>query len=748
MAEDTTDKTVLTNALCSAFPSVESFHDFKETDHEVSARAIPKIIKFAYENGLIEKENEAAFIKFLTANSKVDTDKPFPEEMTFSDVIEILSGNISVNSLIIQLDKISKIFALPKIKASMITRLKQQFAVNTPKKRTLLRVLAYKLAEKHPELNWHYEMLNKITVGTSKISDESKEKAGATIFLHLQGTGEIITPADVNWLKNEIYKCIEYLNLASYVNKKTIITSGATSFSLKLPKKQGPTAQPRLYDRAIRDSLAMAHQLSVRWLLSGLSNPKKNLVIIIHAGLASEASLAIQPILETKLTGETDIYLTSFAYLCARVAEVQVGFELYNKNHRSTDSHINNIWSVKYFWSYNYYDDIPCLLEERMLPTSCADPRYSDFQRALFFPEFYNTDSFEALNAIYMFPQNSLLLIEIANVLRSRQMLYEADAVLSNLLLFKQENVIARIMRMLIYSNIAQAQTDYFVSEMAFERAIAEGEFVKHMGIQDCSIWSELGALYFNRAKKLIKYIRDGNLPHEAEIKREDVMENMEKSREHFFNALATSPTGKDTSAIFWFTYIICFIELFSSDKTLLNVPKNTPFLDNHDAFKKAAMRIFVEMGWVKNELPYNIIISESSFNSLLTTFAAINTRHDNSMVSRCYIPYVKYLFAAFLWDLSPYLNLGIYNTVLGLLNEAITETENLLVPYNLCVYKICQNYVEADKFIEHIQETIDLIKKSATDKDFKTENNFRLNPDKAKELAKIKLMLLELDRY
>jgi hypothetical protein len=390
MAEDTTDKTMLTNALCSAFPSVESFQAFKETDHEVSARAIPKIIKFAYENGLIEKENEAAFIKFLTANSKVDTDKPFPEEMTFSDVIEILSGNISVNSLIIQLDKISKIFALPKIKASMITRLKQQFTVNTQKKRTLLRILSYKLAEKHPELNWHYEMLNKITVGTLKISDESKEKAGATIFLHLQGTGEIITPADVNWLKNEIYKCIEYLNLASYVNKKTIITSGATSFSLKLPKKQGPTAQPRLYDRAIRDSLALAHQLSVRWLLSGLSNPKKNLVIIIHAGLASEASLAIQPILEIKLTGETDIYLTSFAYLCARVAEVKVGFEFYNGKHNSAAGHINDIWTVKYFWSYNYYDDIPYLLEKRMLPVSSADPRYSDFQRALFFPESYS----------------------------------------------------------------------------------------------------------------------------------------------------------------------------------------------------------------------------------------------------------------------------------------------------------------------------------------------------------------------
>ncbi len=52
------------------------------------------------------------------------------------------------------------------------------------------------------------------------------------------------------------------------------------------------------------------------------------------------------------------------------------------------------------------------------------------------------------------------------------------------------------------------------------------------------------------------------------------------------------------------------------------------------------------------------------------------------------------------------------------------------------------------DKFIEHVQETIDLIKNSVTDKDFKVENNLRLDPAKAKELSKIKLMLLELERY
>jgi hypothetical protein len=54
---DNYDKSVLINALWNAFPSLKSFNDFKEMDREVSARAIPRIIKFAYKNGIIEKEN-------------------------------------------------------------------------------------------------------------------------------------------------------------------------------------------------------------------------------------------------------------------------------------------------------------------------------------------------------------------------------------------------------------------------------------------------------------------------------------------------------------------------------------------------------------------------------------------------------------------------------------------------------------------------------------------------------------------
>ncbi|PKN65794.1 MAG: hypothetical protein CVU54_18515 [Deltaproteobacteria bacterium HGW-Deltaproteobacteria-12] len=741
MKKERVDKTVLMNALWNTFPSVASFSDFKETDHDVSQRSIPIIIKYAFKNELIEKQTEKSFIDFLAKNNKLEPDKPLPEDLTFSDVLEVVSGNLSVNSVIRQLEIITKNFSLPPIKATMITRLKKHFLLNTSKKRSLLRIIAFRLGEKQPDLNWHYEMLRKITVGYIEKHDPLKEKAGVTIALQLRGKGEIIVPTDVGWLKTELYKCIGYLTLAGSVNKKAILSSGAASFNLKLPKKDGPLEQPRLYDRAIRDILAIAHQMSVRWLISGYGSPQKQLIIIIHAGKVSESNLTIQPLLETKLNSDTNIYLTDFAYLCARVAEVRVGFERYNQRPDTGDSCLNKIWMVKYFWSYSYYDYIPDLLETRMLPVSKSDPSYSEFQRELYFPEQYTGKYFEAFKAMYRFPQSSLLLIEIANVLRARQMPYEANEILSQLLLSNPSNVAARLLRMIIYSNIAQAQTDFFISEMAFERAVAEGEFIIGSNHIDYAILFEFGALYFNRAKKYIQYLRSGY----SYFPKENVFNALRTAKEYLLKALATSPTGKDTSSLFWLLYVQCFIELFSKDKKLLDNTNHEPLLDFNNVFKKHGIRMFAELGWLSDEILPDGGITEATFNSLLTIIASINARHDNSMLSRSYIPYAKYAFGSLLWDFAPHLTLVIYNTVLILLNDAYKETEKLIKD-NLSVYQTTVNYIAPDEFLMRLQDTIDLIKKITNSNDLKSGDNFLSDPEKIKEISQTKLILLELN--
>ena len=747
MEKDTVDKNVAMNSLWNTFPSVASFNDFKEMDREVSTKAIPRIIKFAYKNGIIEKETEKALIEFLANNNKIDIDKPLPEELTFSDVIEVLCGNFSVNSLIIQLETITKEFSFPQIKASMITRLKKNFSLNTAKKRSLLRVLAYRLAQKRPELNWHYEMLYKITVGSAKKGDDLKEKSGATITLHLKGKGEIITHMDISWLKTELAKCLEFLNLATHINNKTIISSGAASFSLRLPKKQGPAEQPRLYDKAIRDSLALAHQMAVRWLLSEYSSTQKKLIIIIHAGLVAETNLVIQPLLETKLAGETGIYLTDYAYLCARVAEVKVGFERYKNKSGADESYISDIWALKYFSAYNYYDYIPYLMEEKMLPISITDSSYSKFQQALYFPEMFSESPFEALWAMYRFPQSSLLLIEIAKVLRGRQMPYEADTIISNLLLFDPYNVIARTMRMLIFENIAHSHTDFHISELAFNRAIAESEFIIRRCSSDEISWNEIGLLYYGRAKKYIKYLREDDSSNVHNINEEDVLNNFQKAKAFFLKGMTASPTGKDATSIFYFLCTLGFIELFSSGEKLFDKTKYASLTDNHNLLRKAGIRFFTGMGWLKNDLYIDGNLNESSFYGLLLTLRNIVARLEISMFARSYVPMVKYGICILLWDFVPYLTIGICKQILNILNEVRIETEKLSND-NLLVYQMSINFTLPDKFLSLVQEAIDLINKYVTADELKKDDNSFIDADKFNEMSKRKLILLELDRY
>ena len=59
------------NSLLHAFPSVESYYDFKENDREISRRAIPGIIKYAFHHSIIETDSEAAFERDVVFRYKV-----------------------------------------------------------------------------------------------------------------------------------------------------------------------------------------------------------------------------------------------------------------------------------------------------------------------------------------------------------------------------------------------------------------------------------------------------------------------------------------------------------------------------------------------------------------------------------------------------------------------------------------------------------------------------------------------------
>lgn len=733
------------NSLLHAFPCVASFYDFKENDREISRRAIPGIIKYAFNHSIIETASEAAFVAFLEKYGKTDVSDKLPDGLTFSDVLNTLSGNLSVNALIAQLEVTARELSLPEVQATMITRLKKKFVINTPKKRALLRILAFKLAQKHPELNWHYDLLLQLPGVPADRLEVLQENSGVTIAFHLHGQGSIIFPADVVWLKKELSSCITYLRLEQHLHKKNIEMIGATSFNLRTAKKPGPMEEHRLYNEAIRNVMAIAHQMSARWLLSEYSTPQKKLIIIIHAGIMTEANLTIQRMLEFSLNTESGIYLTDFAHMCALYASVKAGFELYAKNSRRSTGYSGDIWSVSNFLSYSYFDYIPCLLEEKMLPRSISDPSYEDFKRTLHFPEQAGYCFFGAIKAMHRFPQSTLLLTEIAKVLRARLMPHEADAVLANLLLTNPLNMVARLMRMTIYSNIAQTQSDILSAKLSFERAEAEGNFIVNYCEPKSDIWHEIGVMHFGKCIKYLKYLREKSPSGRDKIRKQDLLDQLMKANDAFLKNMTASATGKTLSSLYMFGYTLCLSELLSAGIIPAGKSSNAVKTGIHRIYKNISMRIFRSIGWLRNEHLATDNKIEDTFQNLLITINMVIARYENLILCRSNIPFIKYTVALSLWDFTPTITPQICRMTLEWLKQAAIETEKLIAD-NISVYHVAYGNISADKFLLLIRDTIDVIYQHVTDDDLQQEHDSPLVRRKMKKLSDLKLMLLDLE--
>ncbi len=735
-------KDAVSKALLNAFPSAESFYYFKENDRDISRRAIPIIIKYAFTQSIIDAASEASFVAFLEKNSRAKNEWKLPAGLTFPAVMDKLAGNLSVNALIAQLEVTARELSLPEIQASMITRLKQNFVINTPKKRALLRILAYKLAQKYPDLHWNYELLMQLPASPDDQIGLVHETAGVTITFHLQGQGEIIFPADVAWLKHELSECIEYLHLENHISKKVIETVGATAFNLRSPKKPGPLDEPRLYNESIRNALAIAHQMAARWLLSDFSNLQKRLIIVMHAGLFSEANPVNQLILDAPLTAESGIYLTDFAHLCVLYASIKVGMELYARHPYPLAGYSGNLWTVTFFLSYSYYDYIPCLLAEKMLPRSVQQSSYEDFKRALHFPEQAGQTSFGAIRAMHRFPQSALLLTEIAKVLSARSMPFEADAVIANLLLSHPRNLVARLMRMLIYSGIAQTQTDFLSAKLAFERAEAEGDFIVSCCDMESDVWHEIGVLNFSRALKNLHYLHDQDPVHHAGLHKEEVLLHLEKAKSAFLKSMTVSATGKALNSLYMGGYTLCLLQLLSSEgKTGKHSAAETEAI-----FRNVSTRVFRSIGWIRDDLAPSDKGLEKTFQNLLLTINLFIARYENLVLCRSNIPHMKYMFALILWDFAPAVSRQVCRITLEWLNMARNEAEKLIKD-NVKVYHVACGKISPEKFIEHIQNSIDVITKHVSEDDLKQDKDSPQLNARLKELSGIKLMLLELDR-
>jgi hypothetical protein len=157
-------------------------------------------------------------------------------------------------------------------------------------------------------------------------------------------------------------------------------------------------------------------------------------------------------------------------------------------------------------------------------------------------------------------------------------------------------------------------------------------------------------------------------------------------------------------------------------------------------------MRVFRNIGWLRDEPQMADHPPEEAFQSLLLTLNLLIAHYENLVLCRSNIPFMKYMFALIMWDFAPGITPQICRLALDWLKKARKDAEKLIAD-NISVYHVACGNISADKFLLHLQDTIDMIYRRVTDDDLKQGNHSPLLQKKLKELSGIKLMLLELDR-
>jgi hypothetical protein len=363
----------------------------------------------------------------------------------------------------------------------------------------------------------------------------------------------------------------------------------------------------------------------------------------------------------------------------------------------------------------------------------------------LLFPEQAGYCFFGAIKAMHRFPQSALLLTEIAKVLRARLMPYEADAVLANLLLTSPLNLVARLMRMLIYSNIAQTQSDFLSAQLAFERAEAEGSFIVNYCEPKSDIWHEIGVLHFGRCIKYLKYLREAKPLDRHNIQKQDLLDQLTKANDAFLKNMTASATGKTLSSLYMFGYTLCLSELLSGGIIAEGKGNDAVIPGIHRIFKNISIRVFRSIGWLRDEPLAAGNKIEDTFQNLLITINMVIARYENLVLCRSNIPFIKYTVALTLWDFTPAITPQICRMTLEWLKQACNETEKLIAD-NISVYHIAYGNISAEKFLLRIRNIIGVIYQYITDDELQQEQDSPLVQKKMNKLSDLKLMLLDLE--
>jgi hypothetical protein len=736
--------------IIAAFAGTGIFGQF-EKECGKWPQSLTKIFRLALDVGATASADRQSFIEFISRQTPL---AETCEYKSFEQCIDALRGSLSVNGLLDKINRESGILGLPVVYSPLITRLKQHFVPATSRQRCALHLLSYWAGKYRPETGISYNLLSKLA-GTPQ-HRQSSEPHGIVMAINLQSLGSLVSTHAVNWLSTQLGKSIQYLRLHYLTGKGSVEPFGASSVILKLAEQKSTGDDLRAYAQPIRDSLALAHQMAVHWRLSPHSKHAVGMTIAIHAGKFSETTLGLPQILELRHSSNPAIVLTDMAYLCARIADVKVGFCRYDTVIQSEHIKTGKLWTPAYFWAHTYHDYVESLLSTDAIPFSATDANFHLFQRDLFsFSHLSSPSMFSAINVAYSHPVSTIVLLEIAKVCLARCMFREADHFLSLVLIDNPNHCVARVMRILVYLNIGVRAATNDVANRNIERAISESNILRSQSPTDPEVWCEIGLIYFWKAFRVISVADKATVG----AMYTEALSLLGEAHECFAQGSIASPWGLDNRCLFWQVYTESMQELCTSNKNTNNVffQKDTGISDTSGIFIRCSARFFSFIGWIdtlcaqraETEKDVLNIISEEDILSLISNLKNHIAIYENAALSRSYVPDMLYAISCVLWDFLPNLTADICHCMFDWLYQARAIAE-LCKKDNLAIFSCADGvslYQAPDDFIACIDATIQAMLAHLPRNFAEKDNHAFLPQASARKRLTLKLLLMTSNR-
>lgn len=722
------------SALLAVFPTAETFTQF--CGNSGNLKIVRSFIDYAVRNAIIDAYDENRLREFIRSHARDPEDgtplNPLNFEGLFEKKEDLLELNLSTRALT---DRINALIAeqkidLPKVSNSMLTRLKKEPA-DTLHKQNVLRSLAFWIGHERPHLGpkWNFETMLKLCREGKQSADYTE---GVRIGFALYGRGDIIGHEILTWLKKDLKEYIDQsMGRFVYGRWGKVRSHDITTLYVDFPKEE-ETSDPASYRRCLRSAVSLAHQMAIRWALSRYFTKNRFLSIGIAAGDYASLDNYLLPILNAQLPGDPVIRMTDFARQCLLINDIRA--LLCSRPNEMTlfNGETLTIWWVVGFWSEMYFDFVPCLLEDEVLrndPSSVEALTQLIWSCAKIKPQLTTSDGSNALMIFYRFPHNSLLGIEIAKTLCYRRRFWEALEILRIVLSIDPTHLNARVLRMLLFRNLALDAPSYSIAENLFKQVEHEALYIQeNCAFQAEDFYCEYGLLYLARAMLTVRTIRESNGSFQGMVEvqrlKETVFLSLDKAETLFEKGMTVSPSGIRSAYLVGSVRVLKAI-LHNDEDIFVNPEK--PIDGKPDIVKQPSRNIQWQLGYLREDLS-----QERQYDFMERIFMKLYRIHDDSISLQAYRANTHFRTAVSWWDFFPIRTIAIAKKALQLLNDAL-DMAKAVEKDDVCIYSFTRTYGEmmpAPEFIRHMERSIQMIKDKAGGDLSKRDDREIIEPD------------------